>query len=146
MPISTTLFPKNDLKEIKGKEILKNHYHTKIENARSIEERIENILYFDIINIPAKDMLKNISDENDIIRSFRHTFLSNFYPCQIFYQKKEYPSVEHCYLSQKFDLPKLNKTVSEEEKQELNNLLKSKGQSIPIEDFTNLYTNPIFPS
>lgn len=146
LPISTTLFPKNDLKEIKGKEILKNHYHTKIENASSIEERIENILYFDVINIPAKDILKNISDENDIIRSFRHTFLSNFYPCQIFYQNKEYPSVEHCYLSQKFDLPKLNTTVSEEEKQELNNLLKSKGQSIPIEDFTNLYTNPIFPS
>lgn len=146
LPVSTVLFPKNDLKEIKGKDVLKKHYLTKIKNATSIEERIENILYFDVINTPVKEVLKNISDENNIIKSFRHTFLSNFYPCLISYQDKEYPSVEHCYLSQKFNLSNLNKVVSEEEKQELNSLLKSKGQSIPLDDFTNLYTNPVFPS
>jgi len=42
----------------------------------------------------------------------RHDFLSNFYPCLIYYEAISYPSVEHAYQAAKTDNLDIRRTIA----------------------------------
>jgi hypothetical protein len=45
-----------------------------------------------------------------------HRFLSNFWPCTVFYEGDEYPSVEHAYVAAKTTDREVRKQIQEEPK------------------------------
>ena len=136
--------PKYDLKEMREKQIVRDFYEQEKQKAKNIWEYIQALLRCDVIDISTADAIASAWE--NVILKFRHTFLSNFYPVNIRFQWISYPSVEHAYLRQKFDLDVLDKKVSVQQKQEINDILKSRGHSIEIKSFKQVFDNPSFTS
>lgn len=135
LPVSRSISPKTDLKEIIEKKKIIRYY-------RDMEERSLNA----VDQIYARVMSRvnevgvdytNLEKENTI-SDFHGTFLSNFYVAPVTLNNVVYPTVEHAYQSAKFFNLDWNK-IQAEAKDEIKEALKCRGYVEPV-----VYGNELF--
>lgn len=93
LPVSKFILPRFDLRQLNERRrmisCVRRRYIKSSDNPIS---RVIGQIYVDLIRVP------NMStDDKNSISSFRHTFLSNFYPCEVMLESEAYTSVEHAY-------------------------------------------------
>ena len=128
LPVSKSIDPKVDLKEIIEKRKIMSYY-------KNMEERSHNL----VDQIYAKVMSRvnelgtdySAFTQENAIMSFHGTFLSNFYAEPVELEGKIYPTVEHAYQSAKFSSMDWN-TVQLQAKDEINEALKVRGYAAPV--------------
>ena len=125
LPISKFISPKVDLREILEKRRLLKFNKEKINMQNSEVEKFVAKVLARMTEEPTETKLSKLNDMNSI-QSFRTTFLSNFYACEVVYAGKTYSSVEHAYQAQKFTDEELDK-VTKDEMEEIHELLRTRG-------------------
>ncbi|MFZ1424776.1 MAG: NADAR domain-containing protein [Saprospiraceae bacterium] len=143
LPISKLIQPKVDLKEVIENKLLARHYldnHPK----SNLVQKIKCEVIIDAIENKYEYISNNLNESNSI-NSFKHTEYSNFYSVPIKYKGLEYPSVEHAYLSQKFDINELS-DLSFTQKNDLNKIFKIKGINKELSDFSSFFYNDNYPA
>jgi ribA/ribD-fused uncharacterized protein len=143
LPISKIIHKKYDLKELKECSLLSKHY-SKFISPESLVQKIKREVIIDSIENKYEYIIDSI-EPNEAIHEFKHSRLSNFYGVQINYKKKLYPSVEHAYLCQKYNLNDL-KSLRIEYIRELNQIFKLKGINKEIRDFSNIFFDSDMPA
>lgn len=144
LPISRTLKPKVDMKEIAERKRIATEYKKKLGRAATPQEQI---LFRSLVRMcehPTQEILRDLNDENAILE-FRHTFLSNFYAIPIEYKGVLYPSVEHAYQAQKFT-PEILASVSTECLTEINETLRFRGRLRTFKDAGEIFTDETLSS
>lgn len=142
LPVSKSLMPKYDLREISENNQLAHYYQEQSENATTALGKIKFSVFAEEIARPMETILQN-TDPEKIIPNFQKTFLSNFYAVELDFAGTSYPSVEHAYQAQKFKLKNLA-VLADNQIDHLNELLKSRGYLQRIEDFAVIFTDPTF--
>lgn len=137
LPVSKTIQPKVDLKEIAETRRLVWEYRRKLEGASGPVEQIMYRAFIRMCEHPTEDLLSTL-DENNAILSFKEAFLSNFYGVRVSYEGKEYPSVEHAYQAQKFP-GRVLREVSPECLAEINEFLHVKGRPDGLESVEDVF-------
>lgn len=144
LPISKTLWPKYDLKELQEREMLRRFYLNK--KASCLASKIVNEVTADALaNTEDNRNTMAIHSDIDAILSFKHTFLSNFYGVYIDYRGRKYSSVEQAYLRQKFDSNTLSK-LNIAQKRELNEILRIKGIPADKNNFLKVFHDFSIPA
>ncbi|MEI7476989.1 MAG: hypothetical protein WCJ81_00035 [bacterium] len=95
-----------------------------VTNDQNQIEKIWNFVVEDAIKNPTREMIEINKDVVQIHR-FSGTKLSNFYPVWVEYNNTVYPSVEHAYQAQKFNVSDL-KNLTAAQHEELAEMLKCK--------------------
>lgn len=135
LPVSKNINPKIDLKEIIEKRRIISYYGNMKEKSVNLVDKIyANVM--SRVNELGVDY-SHLTDENSI-SDFRGTFLSNFYATSIELNNKIYPSVEHAYQASKFFDVNWD-TISQEAKDEIQEVLRLRGYAAPI-----VYNNELF--
>lgn len=139
LPVSSLIMPKHDLKEVVEIRLLTHDYRAQ---TKSPEVSIGDVIYHNVIadSIEYKYDHEAVSKNPSVIHTFKDSFLSNFYSVNVSYKKRHYPSVEHAYLRQKFDLVQL-KTLDHAKVEQLNDIFKFKGLSLQLTDFSDIFYN-----
>jgi len=143
LPISKLIWPKHDLKEVSESRFLY-HYYLNKSVSQDILIRIKNEVIADVIE-NRFDRLKGTYTTENSITSFKDTKLSNFYAQDILYKGKIYPSVEHAYLCQKFNLNVI-KNIKGKQLETLKELIRIKGIGMEISDFSKVFYDRKIPS
>lgn len=156
LPVSKSLSPKVDIKEIKEKQRILKYYKNLEESSDGIDA-IKYSIYQDAIidstndhidrwiDMEDKNSIQNEQQRNNSIVKFRWTFLSNFYPCDVVYGDVIYPSTEHAYQWAKY--PKdIFSQLNEEQLSVLNEKLKLKWHSITIAPWDDVFNSNAFAS
>jgi len=141
LPVSHSLFPKTDIRELLEKR--KMIACTKARYGRKDGSYCDDLVgqvYMDMLDTPTEKILSD-TEPSQIIRSFQKTFLSNFYLVEVFYNRKRFSSVEHAYQAMKFD-PENWSRINQADVDYINKKLKSRGASISSEDLPNMFTLP----
>ena len=112
--------------------------------GESIVQQIKREVIIDSIENKYEYITNNLTRENTI-NEFKHTPLSNFYGVNIKFKNKIYPSVEHAYLCQKYNLEDL-KTLKVKFIRELNQIFKLKGINKDLRDFSNIFFDSDMPA
>jgi predicted NAD-dependent protein-ADP-ribosyltransferase YbiA (DUF1768 family) len=139
LPVSRTLDPKHDLKEMEEKKMLYQYYFKRAKESKHMNDQIMNEVFADNIKNPIDKILKEVSPEQRI-DVFQSTFLSNFYAVPVTFEGISYPSVEHAYQRAKFspeDLKQLRPEIIEE----IQETLKQRGYAQKIEDLEAFFSN-----
>lgn len=144
LPVSRTIQPKVDLKEIAEKRRLAAEYQRQLDESETLAEKIMYRSFMKMCEIPTEDVLPELNNENAILE-FRHTFLSNFYAIPIVYAGQTFPSVEHTYHSQKFT-PTILRSVSRECLNEINETLRVRGRLNAYEDAAAIFSDQTLSS
>ena len=122
-PVSKNILPKFDLTEIyeikKYIKFLKKEVKKYLESkdyVNYIKAKIKLDLFLNKIDKEKKQKDKNKEDleNSDNIISFKKTYLSNFYPVDIEFRWKIFPSVEHAYFYGRIDFDKLKKELKKD--------------------------------
>lgn len=137
LPISKKIHPKVDLKEIAETRRLASEYRRKLEKATTPAEQLMFRAFIRMCERPTEDILETLDNTNSI-RSFRETFLSNFYAVSVTYAGQQYPSVEYAYQAQKFT-PKTLRSISRQCLAELNEIMRTKGRLANLEDASSIF-------
>lgn len=144
LPISRTMRPKVDLKEMAEERRLTQEYRKQFEKAATEPERLMYKAFVRMCEDPTQRELPHLTEENAILE-FRLTFLSNFYAIPITYAGRTYPSVEHAYQAQKFT-PETLGSVSQECLEEINETLRIRGRLNTFEDATSIFVDQTLSS
>ena len=107
-------------------------------------EQIKNEIIADSIENKIESLIPTFNNSN-VVRTFKHTFLSNFYAVPIVYEGRLCSSVEQAYLRQKFDTETLSK-LNSTQKHELNEILLIKGIIIQQSNFAKVFNDFNYPA
>ena len=141
LAVSKKLNPKIDLNELyERRKMLACVRKRYIEDNQNLPRQIIGKVYADLIKTRTEDVLKALCNE-DIVRRFRKTFLSNFYAARVSIESFEYESVEHAYQAMKFE-PGAWTKVTESDVDAINRKLRPRGASITREELPKLFVNP----
>jgi predicted NAD-dependent protein-ADP-ribosyltransferase YbiA (DUF1768 family)/hypoxanthine phosphoribosyltransferase len=99
LPVSKSIDPKVDLKEIIEKRKIISYYRNMEEKSLSVVDRIYARV-MSHVNESGVDY-DSFTPENAVL-NFHGTFLSNFYVAPVNLKNKTYPTVEHAYQAAKF--------------------------------------------
>lgn len=144
LPVSKHIWAKHDLKEIMEINQLIKFYKDKIKTAQTPSEVMMYEVFIDDLENPTERVLEETKPEKRI-EKFQGTYLSNFYSVPVIYDEVSYPSVEHAYQGLKFSKEALQ-GLSQEQKNELEEILKQKGYARKVEDFSTIFTDSTIPS
>jgi predicted NAD-dependent protein-ADP-ribosyltransferase YbiA (DUF1768 family)/hypoxanthine phosphoribosyltransferase len=142
LPISKSIKPKYDLKELIETNDLLKHYRSFFKNENNLIKEIQLQVITDAIRNKVEDAYEKgeYTSENSI-RSFKGTFLSNFHPVAINEDNKIFPSVEHAYCSKKYDMSAFE-SLTPQQKEELNEVLLEK-ELETIDDFSSIFESSL---
>lgn len=135
LPVSKSIDPKVDLKEIVEKKKIIRYYKDMEEKSLNTVDKIYARVMAHV-NEPGIDY-SSLTEETAIL-SFHGTFLSNFYATPVVLEGRTYPTVEHAYQAAKFFNTDWS-VVNEEAKQEIKESLKLRGYAEDI-----VYSNDLF--
>ncbi len=135
LPVSKSIDPKVDLKEIVEKRKIIRYYKDMEEKSTNTIDKIYARVMAHV-NESGLDY-SSFTEENAML-SFHGTFLSNFYATPVVLEGRTYPTVEHAYQAAKFFNFDWN-SVNEEAKEEIKESLKLRGYA---ED--TVYSNDLF--
>jgi predicted NAD-dependent protein-ADP-ribosyltransferase YbiA (DUF1768 family) len=85
----------------------------------------------------------NALDITNSILSFRHTFLSNFYPVDVLVKGVVFPSVEHAYQAVKLGFDSMP-DLSEQDLLVVNELLLARGNDYKLDCLTDLFSSSVY--
>lgn len=159
LPVSKSIAPKFDIKEIEETKRLWSFYKKKIDAKNTVSLITTTIKYQNVIDPTNDHITKNIDLEDKIARSreesennsivyFRWSFLSNFYPVQVVFDNVEYVSVEHAYQAQKYP-ENVFSQLTESQLTDINTQLKNRWHSVEIhanDGLKNVFANSAFTS
>ena len=138
LPVSRRISPKVDLKELIENRKIINYYKNMAEKSN---ELVDQIYAKVMIHVNKLGIDYSIFTEENSIRSFRGTFLSNFYAVPVELNRKKYPSVEHAYQATKFQNVDWN-SIPQEAKEEILEALKIRGFAAPLIYDRELFADP----
>jgi hypothetical protein len=137
LPVSKSIHPKVDLKEIIEKRKIISYYRSMQEKSLNLVDKI----YAEVMSRVDQSGVDYASFlEENTISNFRGTFLSNFYAVSIKLNGQTYPSVEHAYQATKFSTIDWN-LISQETKDEIHETLKLRGYAASIVYGNDLFTD-----
>lgn len=139
LPVSKTISPKTDLKEIL--ELRKVETCTRLrylQDRNSFSERVIGSVYVDAMRNPTERMLDEI-DSGSMIRKFQKTPLSNFAPVEVELKQEKFNSVEHAYQSMKFLSTTWSK-VSQGNIDYINRRLEGADDHVTRENLSNVFS------
>lgn len=135
LPVSRSVSPKTDLKEIVEKRKIISYYRGMEEKSLNVVDQIyARVMSY--VNEFGIDYSK-FTQENAIL-DFHGTFLSNFYVAPVTLNNATYPTVEHAYQAAKFYTLYWS-NVQDEARNEIKEALKCRGYAEPI-----VYSNELF--
>ncbi len=135
LPVSKSIDPKVDLKEIVEKRKIIRYYKDMEEKSLNI---IDQIYARVMAHVNESGVDYSSLTEETAVLSFHGTFLSNFYAVPVVLEGRTYPTVEHAYQAAKFFNIDWS-VVNEEAKQEIKESLKLRGYAEDI-----VYSNDLF--
>lgn len=140
LPVSRTLQPKVDLKEIiERRRMLKDinrQYPLGISVATDVVRASERSL---VLKRTEEVMRSELAD--DAIFKFKGTFLSNFWPCDIKFGGRNFNSIEHAYQAAKFEADTLGK-LTDFQMDRINKRLEKRGEKFDKDGLIELFDNP----
>lgn len=143
LPVSKIIKPKVDMKELLEKQRLINELRQKLAQSQDSTERIKYEIFLENIENPTAEIVDTLNDENSI-RSFRGTFLSNFYATPIKYYGVDYTSTENAYQAEKFshlDLSNFSEKM-QEIMGEINDALRNRGYFSNMTNLVGFFNDP----
>lgn len=144
LPVSKTISPKSDLREILEKRKMEKCVKSRYLNGDGIfRNELIGKLYLDMIRNSTESMLNNLDDDM-IIRKFQKTPFSNFHPIKIVFQGARYDSVEHAYQSMKFSTASWER-VDQKDIEAIIRKLNRYNIYTPKEDLSKIFSNQDMP-
>ncbi|MGR3376074.1 NADAR domain-containing protein [Salipiger abyssi] len=141
LAVSKRLRPKADLRGIyeqrKMLHCVRKRYLTEECN---LSRQIVGRTYCDLLKTKTEDVLSKLPDDK-IIRVFRKTFLSNFFPVSVAVDGVKYDSVEHAYQAMKFEAGTWEK-ISDSDIEAINRKLAARGARVTRADLPKLFVKP----
>lgn len=135
LPVSKSIDPKVDLKEIIEKRKIISYYRNMEEKSLNTVDQIYARV-MSRVNESGVDYA-SFTSENAVL-NFHSTFLSNFYVTPVNLNNKTYPTVEHAYQAAKFFDFDWG-TISQEAKNEIREALKLRGYAEDV-----IYNSDLF--
>lgn len=139
LPISRFLRKKTDLKELTELRKMEACTRTRYLNeSGTFTDHLIGKVYIDLIRNPTERVLEELSDEQ-IVRKFQKTALSNFAPVEVAYQGERFNSVEHAYQAMKFVSTTWSE-VSDRDIEFINKKLEDSGESVTRADLPHIFS------
>lgn len=138
LPVSKSIDPKVDLKEIIEKRKIMSYYKNMEE--RSLNNIVDQIYARVMSHVNESGIdYASYTPENAVL-NFHGTFLSNFYVAPVNLNNKKYPTIEHAYQAAKFFDVDWG-TISQEAKNEIKEALKLRGYAEDLIYSGDLFTD-----